>query len=66
MIQLGIDRLTSDPNLQRKFAGKRIAIAAHPASVNADLQHSIDALKQRTRLNITAAFGPQHGMRGDK
>lgn len=66
MIKLGIDRLTSDLTLQRKFAGKRIAIAAHPASVNADLQHSIDALKQRTRLNITAAFGPQHGMRGDK
>jgi len=66
MITLGIDRLTSDPTLQRKYAGKRIAIAAHPASVNADVQHSIDALKQRTHLNITAAFGPQHGMRGDK
>ncbi len=66
MITLGIDRLTSDKSLQRKFAGKRIAIAAHPASVNADLQHSIDALKQRTPLHITAAFGPQHGLRGDK
>jgi len=66
MITLGIDRLTSDPSLQRKLAGKRVAIIAHPASVNADLQHSIDALKQRTKLNITAAFGPQHGMRGDK
>lgn len=66
MIVLGIDRLTGDPSLQRKLTGKRIAIAAHPASVNAGLQHSIDALKQRTSLNITAAFGPQHGMRGDK
>ena len=66
MITLGIDRLTSDPSLQRKLAGKRVAIVAHPASVNAELQHSIDALKQRTKLNITAAFGPQHGMRGDK
>ena len=66
MITLGIDLLTSDPSLQRKLAGKRVAIVAHPASVNADLQHSIDALKQRTQLNITAAFGPQHGMRGDK
>lgn len=66
MITLGIDRLSSEPSLQDQYAGKRVAIAAHPASVNADLQHSIDALKQRTRLNITAAFGPQHGMRGDK
>lgn len=66
MITLGIDRLIRDPALQRQFAGKRVAIAAHPASVTADLQHSIDALKQHTPLNITAAFGPQHGMRGDK
>lgn len=66
MITLGIDRLIREPTLQRKLAGKRIAIAAHPASVNAELQHSIDALRQHTALNITAAFGPQHGMRGDK
>ena len=66
MITLGIDRLIGDKSLQRKFAGKRVAIVAHPASVNVDLQHSIDVLKQRTQLQITAAFGPQHGMRGDK
>ncbi len=66
MITLGIDRLTSDISLQRQLHGRRVAIAAHPASVNARLQHSVDALQQGTRLNLSAAFGPQHGMRGDK
>jgi uncharacterized protein YbbC (DUF1343 family) len=66
MTTLGIDRLIRDLALQRKLSGRRVAIAAHPASVTAELQHSIDALKQYTSLNITAAFGPQHGMRGDK
>jgi len=45
--------------------GKRIALLAHPASVTRDLTHSLDALAA-TGLKLTAAFGPQHGLRGDK
>ncbi|MDQ3471408.1 MAG: DUF1343 domain-containing protein, partial [Pseudomonadota bacterium] len=45
--------------------GKRVALLAHPASVTADLTHSLDALA-RIGVNLTAAFGPQHGLRGDK
>src|SRR5206468_1770270 len=37
-----------------------------PASVTADLTHSLDALAACGDIRITAAFGPQHGMRGDK
>ncbi len=37
---------------------------AHPASVTADLTHSLDALVA-SGLNVTAVFGPQHGVRGD-
>ncbi len=66
MPKLGIERLLSDQTLQRQLAGKRVAIAAHPASVTAELQHSIDALKQHTAIDMCAAFGPQHGMRGEK
>ena len=33
---------------------------AHPASVTRDLTHSLDALVA-AGLNVTAAFGPQHG-----
>ena len=42
-----------------------MALLAHPASVTADLTHSIDALVACGRRTSRAAFGPQHGMRGD-
>jgi uncharacterized protein YbbC (DUF1343 family) len=65
MIQFGIDRLLADPELRRPLEGKRVALLAHPASVTADLTHSLDALIA-AGLNVSAAFGPQHGIRGEK
>jgi uncharacterized protein YbbC (DUF1343 family) len=61
----GIDRLLAEPKLRRELEGKRVALLAHPASVTADLTHSLDALVA-AGVNVTAAFGPQHGLRGDK
>ena len=65
-IQFGIDRLLAHPDLRRPLAGRRLALLAHPASVTADLTHSLDALAACPDLKLTAAFGPQHGLRGDK
>jgi uncharacterized protein YbbC (DUF1343 family) len=65
-MKFGIDRLLEDRNLRRPLAGKRIALLAHPASVTPDLTHSLDALAALDELRLTAAFGPQHGLRGDK
>jgi len=65
MTLFGIDRLLADPDLRRPLKGKRVALLAHPASVTRDLTHSLDALAA-TGLKLTAAFGPQHGLRGDK
>jgi uncharacterized protein YbbC (DUF1343 family) len=64
-MNFGIDRLLADPALRADLKGKRVALLAHPASVTADLTHSIDALVACPDIEITAAFGPQHGMRGD-
>jgi uncharacterized protein YbbC (DUF1343 family) len=64
-MKFGIDRLIAEPSLRQPLAGRRIALLAHPASVTADLTHSLDALAA-TGLKPTAAFGPQHGLRGDK
>jgi len=63
-MNFGIDRLLADPALRKPLEGKRIALLAHPASVTADLTHSVDALIA-AGLNVTAMFGPQHGVRGD-
>jgi uncharacterized protein YbbC (DUF1343 family) len=62
----GLDRLLADPQLRAPLRGRRVALLAHPASVTADLTHALDALCALPDLRITAAFGPQHGLRGDK
>ncbi|HRF73121.1 MAG TPA: DUF1343 domain-containing protein [Accumulibacter sp.] len=65
-IEFGLDRLLKDPQLRKPLHGRRLALVAHPASVDADLTHAIDALAALPDLHLTAAFGPQHGLRGDK
>ena len=65
-MKFGIDRLIADPALRAPLEGRRVALLAHPASVTSDLTHSLDALAALPRMNLTAAFGPQHGLRGDK
>jgi len=65
MTDFGIDRLLAEPDLRKPLEGKRVAILAHPASVTKDLTHSLDALVA-AGVKVTAAFGPQHGLRGDK
>jgi uncharacterized protein YbbC (DUF1343 family) len=65
-MNFGIDRLIAERELRRPLAGRRVALLAHPASVTARLQHSLDALAGLDGIRLTAAFGPQHGLRGDK
>jgi len=65
-MRLGIERLMSDESLRQPLQGKKIALVGHPASVTAQMIHSLDALATCSDLRISAVFGPQHGMRGDK
>src|SRR5512143_1696392 len=65
-MKFGIDRLLEEPILRKPLAGKRVSLVAHPASVTRDLVHSLDALAALPDIELSAAFGPQHGLRGDK
>jgi uncharacterized protein YbbC (DUF1343 family) len=65
-LKFAIDRLCADAGLRKDLRGRRVALLAHPASVTANLTHSLDALAALGDLRLTAAFGPQHGLRGDK
>ena len=65
-MKFGIDRLLEEPALRKPLAGRRVALLAHPASVTRDLVHSLDALAALKDIELVAAFGPQHGLRGDK
>jgi len=65
-MRFGIDRLLDDATLRKPLTGRRVALLAHPASVTASVVHSLDALAGLDEVNLVAAFGPQHGLRGDK
>src|SRR5919198_965803 len=65
-MKFGIDRLVADASMRAPLAGRRVALLAHPASVTEDLTHSLDALAASGGIKLSAAFGPQHGLRGDK
>ena len=63
--KFGIDRLLASSDLMHKLGKKRVALIAHPASITSGNVHSLDALAHR-HCNIVCAFGPQHGLRGEK
>ena len=65
-LKFGLDRLIEDGALRRPLAGRRVALLAHPASVTRGLDHALDVLGALPDLRLSAAFGPQHGLRGDK
>ncbi len=64
-MKLGIDVLVNDRKLADRLKNKRVALLGNPASMTSDFVHSLDALMEQG-IRLSAAFGPQHGMRGDK
>ena len=64
-MKFGLDRLCAEPELRAELKGRRVALLAHPASVTDRFEHALDALSAM-QVRVTAAFGPQHGLRGDK
>ena len=64
-MKFGIDRLLAEPDLRKPLDGRRVSLVAHPASVTEGLVHSLDALAA-VGVKLTSAFGPQHGLKGDK
>src|SRR5262245_18330392 len=66
MMKCGIDRLLKASSLRRPLAGQQVVLLAHPASVTHQLVHVLDALVAQPEIKLVAAFGPQHGLRGDQ
>src|SRR5574337_805692 len=71
-MKLGIEILLGPHGntYRRRLAGRRVALLGHPASLCRDTRgnfhHTLDALMAEPDTRVVAAFGPQHGMRGDK
>jgi len=45
--------------------GSRVGLIVNPASINSRFEHAADLFHQHPQINLTALFGPQHGIRGD-
>jgi len=65
-MKLGLDRFLKEPGLREPLEGRRVAVLGHPASLTGAGVHALDALAGCGDIELAAAFGPQHGMRGDK
>ena len=63
-VQLAIDNLSS--HWPKTLRGKRLGAVLHPASVGADLRHSLQKIlaENGSLFKLSALFGPQHGIKG--
>lgn len=61
-MQTGLDRLLR--SYRKLIQGKRIALLAHPASMNKNLQHALEVLREEPSAKLVALFGPEHGIYG--
>jgi len=58
----GFDNLPRDG--YRLVAGQRVGLISNPTGVVADLRHEVDVMAGDDRVDLAAAFGPEHGFRG--
>jgi uncharacterized protein YbbC (DUF1343 family) len=65
-MKLGIDNFLENQEFQALLEGHRVALLGHSASLTSECRHSLDALMECPKISVVSAFGPQHGMRGDK
>lgn len=63
-MKMGLEVLLADKKMLQALRKKRVALVCHPASVDEKLQHSFDLLQKH--IGLSAAFGPQHGVKGEK
>jgi uncharacterized protein YbbC (DUF1343 family) len=61
-LMLGVEVLAADG--YRALAGQRVGLLGNPTSVLPDLRHVVDVLHADPRVDLVAAFGPEHGFRG--
>ena len=60
----GIEVLLQDKKTLAELKKKRVSLVCHPASTDQKLNHSMDLLYKK--INLVSAFGPQHGVKGEK
>ncbi len=62
-LKLGVDVVLSSEKDVLK--GKRVGLITNPTGVDKDLNSIVDRFYQDKDINLTALYGPEHGVRGD-
>jgi uncharacterized protein YbbC (DUF1343 family) len=62
-IKLGLERLLDEK--VASLRGARVGLVCNQASVDHSFRHAADLFHDHPNVNLTALFGPQHGIRGD-
>lgn len=62
--ELGLEVFLKNKKWLKKLKGKKVSLICHPASLDQKLNHAIDLISERVKLY--SAFGPQHGVKGEK
>ncbi|PYZ92965.1 hypothetical protein CR194_14245 [Salipaludibacillus keqinensis] len=60
---LGIDRLLDDQ--LDLVSGKNVGLVTNPTGVDQELNSIVDLLFDHPEVELTALYGPEHGVRGD-
>lgn len=62
-VQVGLEALLED--VPQAMRGARVGLICNQSSVNHTFEHAADLLHGHSAFELTALFGPQHGIRGD-
>ena len=62
-IKLGLERLLDERI--GDLEGARVGLVCNQASVDHSFRHAADLFHNHPKVDLTALFGPQHGIRGD-
>jgi uncharacterized protein YbbC (DUF1343 family) len=62
-VQLGLERLLEQT--RGSVRGARVGLICNQASVDHGYRHAADLLHEHPEIQLTALFGPQHGIRGE-
>ena len=62
-VQLGLEKLLEQTH--DAIRGARVGLICNQASVDHGYHHAADLLHEQPEIQLTALFGPQHGIRGD-
>jgi uncharacterized protein YbbC (DUF1343 family) len=62
-VKIGLEKVLGEQHHLLK--GLRVGLICNQASVDRKFQHAADLFYEHSDINLTALFGPQHGIRGD-